>query len=200
MGFWNGTKRVARFVGVSMPASMFGINQLRMGNEHVADLYRSLTNPVCPECNQGTLALQRTPGDDTGMADQEFPWICTRCKQVYIASADVREVRKLVAVERNTQAARRMTVLQLEERASIRRNHVMRSRWLFGCCFCLAAGFLYMLASGATILLSLNWLALALSMFVYAMKASYRAWQVTTATIFVRGSFRHWLSHERWFV
>jgi len=200
MGVWNGTKRAAKFVAVTMPMSMFGINQLRMGQAQINDLYRSLTNPICPECNRGTLKLQRASEEQGGSHRDEHPWVCTRCGQVYLAPADKKQVKQLVAEERNKRAAAEMASMDEAERRALWRSHAIRSRWYFGSGLCLFGGFLYMLASGASLLLSANWLALGFVLFVYGLKASYRAWQVATGTLFQRGAFPLWLWNCKWFI
>mgnify|MGYP001056113911 CR=1 FL=1 len=204
MGLWSGTKRAAKFTFVSMPLSILGVNQLRAGNATITSLWKSVVSPACPECDQGVMLRQGSSADAVTEVEPDggvvtlYPWRCTKCSFGFLEVDDLKVVREGCIRHRNERVAAEMTTIEAEERAAIARGHRMQSRAFFGAAAVALIGFLYMLASGASFLLAVNWLSFAFLFWVFALKKSYRAWQVTTGTLFVEGAFWHWLKHEKW--
>lgn len=203
MGIWKAGKKAAKFTFVSMPLSILGINQLKMGNRQIADLWKSLSNPVCPECDKGVLVMQ---GDEGQVIDQQqdgttrhlHPWVCNSCGFAFLEENDVAKVRESAARYRNERVKADLTDMEYAEREKIARGHRLHSRAFFVASTLAAIGFIYMLASGAALLLALNWLSIAFALWVFGMKKSYRSWQVKTGHLFVDGAFWFWFKHEKW--
>ena len=205
MGIWKAGKKAAKFTFVSMPLSILGVNQLRMGNKHLSDLWKSLSNPVCPECDKGLLVMEE---DEPGVLDQQqdgtthdlHPWVCNKCGFAFLAESDVAKVREGASRYRNERVKVLLTSMEYAERQQIARGHCLHSRVLFVASLLAAVGFTYMLASGASLILALNWLSIAFALWVFGMKKSYRSWQVTTGNLFEEGAFWFWFKNEKWFV
>lgn len=50
-------KGAAKYVFVTIPAGILGVNTLRSNNQTIKALYESLRNPVCPKCAGGVLSI-----------------------------------------------------------------------------------------------------------------------------------------------
>ena len=57
-----------------------------------------------------------------------------------------------------------------------------------------------MLATGAGLLIALNWLSIGFALWVFGMKKSYRSWQVSSGQLFVEGAFWFWFQHQKWII
>ena len=205
MGIWKTGKKAAKFTLVSMPLSIFGVNQLKMGNQQISDLWKSLSYPVCPQCDEGILLLQDEETqtiDQKGNGQQQclFPWHCNKCGFAFLDEKNVSKVRDSAARYRNERVKSELTHMEYEERESFARAHKFHSRAFFIASTLAMIGFTYMLATGAQLLLSLNWLCIGFALWVFGMKKSYRSWQVKTGHLFVKGSFWSWFKHEKWLV
>jgi uncharacterized membrane protein len=198
-------KKVAKFTFVSMPLSFLGINQLKMGNQQITDLWRSISSPVCPECDKGVLIIQR---NESPIIDQQqndsprhlYPWVCNSCGFSFLEEDETDKVRKDAVLYRNERVKVDLTELEYNERNQIARRHQIHSRVFFIASLLTAIGFIYMLASGAPLLLAMNWFTIAFAVWVFGMKKSYRSWQVKTGHIFIEGAFLFWFKHEQWFI
>lgn len=197
-------KKVGKFAFVDMPLSLIGVNALKMGNKQIADLWKSLSYPVCPHCDKGVLQCQYDEQVLDQLTDgttrQLSPWMCNNCGFAFLAENDLNAVRKSAVRYRNERVKCQLTEMELAEREGIAKGHRLQSRAFFISSMLSVVGFIYMLASGAAFLLALNWLSIAFALWVFAMKKSYRAWQVTTGQLFVAGAFWFWFKHEKWLV
>lgn len=208
MGLFSAGKKVAKFTFISMPLSILGFNQLRMGNQQIKALWRSNFNPSCPECNSGILVKSEegeTVVDQPKGVDQSrilHPWTCSNesCRFAFLEEDDLKKVKDAARRYRNESVKASLTDMQYEEIERISKSHRMHSRAFFVACFIAAAGAFYMAATGSGILLALNWLSISFALWVFAMKKSYRSWQVKTGQLFVEGAFWFWFQTEKWIV
>lgn len=202
MSILGSGKKAAKFVFVSMPLSLFGINQLKMGNQQIADLWRSLTNPTCPVCDAGVLL--RSEGDantvDHETGHQLYPWACSHCGWGFLQVKSKKKVSEDCARYRGELIKAKLTNLEIVEREKYARAHRLHSRAFFITATLAVLGFLYMIASGAALILAFNWLCFALVAWIFGLKRSYRCWQLTTGTLFVKNSFWQWLKNEKWII
>lgn len=196
MGLWNTSKKVTKFTLVSMPLSILGINHLRMGYKQITDLWKSLSNPVCPNCYEGIMKAENS-GEEK--MDSLRPWVCNKCGFGFLDS-DLSSARKTAISYRNKREKTELAELPFSERENIARGHRFQSRAFFIASALALLGFFYLLASGARILIASNWLAVGVSLWFFGMKKSYRSWQCTTGSIFVNGSFWLWFKNEKWIV
>lgn len=205
MGLFSSGKKAAKFAFVTMPMAALGVNQLRMGNQHIKALWRSNFSPACPECERGVLL--KAEGDH-----QEFEqgpkgkmrvlhsWGCNNCDFALLEEDDVKKVKEHAARYRNERVKAQLTTIERDEIDRIARNHRLHSRAFFIASTVAIAGFVYMLASGAGILVALNWLSIGFALWVFGMKKSYRSWQVSTGQLFVEGAFWFWFQHQKWII
>ncbi|UXI68328.1 hypothetical protein [Tahibacter amnicola] len=191
MGVFGGIAKAAKFVVVSLPMQVLGAGQIRRNNSLIASLWRNLHNPVCPECQKAVLEP---------VGSEDGAWSCKNCRFTVADRNGIAAVREAAKGRRNELVRTMYAATDQDERKDIARRHRLVSR----CCFAGAAftvcGFLYYVATGASVILALNWLAFALVCWTHGMKRSYRSWQVLNGQLFVEGAFWVWLKEERWLV
>jgi len=194
------SKKAAKFVFVDMPLGVLGYSQLRLGNRVIRDLWSSVRSVVCPQCKQGVLV--RSPVDQPTTANDRntlHPWLCTQCDFAILQVADVRELRDSVRTMRNQEAVVLLGEMEFSARQKRMRQYAFQSRLFFAISFAAFGWFLFQVAAGASLVYSANIGSLGLACGAVALKASYRAWQLDTGTLFVEGSFLRFLRYERWF-
>lgn len=198
MGFFDRTKSAGKFVFFSMPARVFGIGQIRSNQETISALYQSLRNPVCPECSGGVLRLQDAGGAANESPDVQHVWSCNRCQFQVLGPRDAKALAPTLSALRQQRSLEQFDGLSQDERERYASRHTLHSRIFFGAAIAMVVGFVVMALGSSTVLLSLNWLALAGCMFIFGLKNSYRAWQVENGVLYVPGAFKSWFNNERW--
>ena len=203
MGLWKAIKKTSRFSFVQMPIAWLGAHQLKLGNRYIADLWKTFSNPKCPNCNNGVLVIHSNTFE-TDNSDQtktpRYLWQCHQCEFQIFAENDVKKLRKIVFEARTKHIQSELTTLQLDERAKITKGHQLQSRIYFTACLLVLIGFFYMIASGAAFIIALNYLAIAFVLFVFGIKKSYRYWQIQTGQLFIHNNFFYWFKNEKWFI
>jgi ribosomal protein S27AE len=190
MRFVNRAAKVAKYVTVTMPLSIFGW-QLNKGLfAWNRSMWTRTVNPTCPDCDAGVLLAQRqTEGGD---ARPLQAWACNRCG--FDGTRDAANRHRLA------RAQIAFGELSLAEREAFGRQHRIASRIFFAAAAVIGAHGIYLLASAAPFIIALNWMSFGMMFWVFGMKKSYRSWQVTTGHIFQDGAARHWFGHEKWLV
>ncbi|KRB40333.1 hypothetical protein [Acidovorax sp. Root70] len=197
MSIFGKAKGAAKYVFVTIPAGVLGVNTLRKNNQTIKALYDTLTNPLCPHCSGGVMRMQGAQeGDNTAMA---YTWACTKCDFMLLGGRDKDTVIPTLMAIREEQSLSVFDGLSAQERASVVKSHTLSSRIFLGAAVVFFLGFCWMLLQGSSLLLSINWAALALCMFVLFLKKSYRAWQVENGVLYVKGAFKSWFNNEKWF-
>ncbi len=199
MAILKKSKRAAKFVFVDMPLGALGFSQLRLGNRVILDLWRSWRGVTCPQCKRGILICQKdelVTGEDGSQV--QHPWLCSSCDFALLEVANITKVRDTVRSIRNQEAIEFFGELEFSARQKRARQYALQSRIFFVLATLAFGWFLYNFARGAGLIYSLNLASLGLACSAVAIKASYRSWQVETGTLFVEGSFFHFIKHERW--
>ncbi|ANN80898.1 hypothetical protein [Bordetella flabilis] len=200
MGILHRPRKAAKFVFVDMPLGVLGLSQLRLGNRLIRDLWASLRNVTCPQCKHGVLIRHSHERDSAAdVSDVRYPWACTHCDFLLLEVADKQAVRDTVRSMRNQEAVEALGDLEFSARQKRVRQYAIHSRIFFVLSVAAFGGFLYRLATGASLVYAANLASLGLACGAVALKASYRAWQVETGTLFVEGAFLRFLRNERWF-
>ena len=127
-------------------------------------------------------------------------WGCNNCDFALLEEDDVKQVKAHAARYRNERVKAQLTSIERDEIDRIARSHQLHSRAFFIASVIAAAGFIYMLASGAGILIALNWLSIGFALWIFGMKKSYRSWQVSSGQLFVEGAFWFWFQHQKWII
>lgn len=197
MAILKNAKRAGRFVFVDLPLGVLGYSQLRLGNRVIGDLWRSLRSVTCPQCNHGVL-LRQDDGQATSASDVKHPWTCSSCDFALLEGADWRSVRDTVRSIRQHQTLELLGQAETSSRQKRVRQYAMQSRIFFTLSFGTFGWFLYQLATGAGLIYSAHLASLAMAAGAVGLKASYRAWQVETGTLFQEGAFFRFLRNERW--
>jgi hypothetical protein len=73
-----------------------------------------------------------------------------------------------------------------------------RFYFLFGAC--VFAGFIHKWATGASVVIALSWMGIAVVLWLFAMKKSYHAWLIKNPSNMFTGAFKYWLSNEKWLI
>lgn len=203
MSFLKGAGKTARFAFVKVPMAILGVNQLKGGNQLIADLWRSLSNPVCPACDKGVMSI-KTEVDplydqsSDGTMQRLYPWSCKKCGWEFLETNDPRKVNAHCVQLRNERVKASLSTLEMAQREPIARSHKLHSRAYFTAFTITMLGAIYMTATGVSFITVANWLSMAFLFFVFGIKKSYRAWQVSTGNIFIEGSFWFWFRNEKW--
>ena len=199
MAILKKTRRAARFVFVDMPLGVLGYRVLKSNNQYIRDLWRSVRGISCPECRRGILLCRKDESvpDDKG-SGVLHPWMCTNCDFALLESADTKKVRATVRAMLNQEAIEAFGEMEFAVRQKHARRYAIQSRVFFTISAVLFVIFLYNLATGAGFLFSMNLASAGMACAAVGLKASYRSWQLDTSTLFVDGSFLHFLKHERW--
>ena len=205
MGLFSTGKKAAKFAFITMPMAALGVNQLRMGNQHIKALWQSSFNPACPECERGVLlqaegdhqAFEQNPNGKTRVLHR---WGCNNCDFALLEEDDIAKVRSNAARYRNERVKAQLTTIERNELDRIARSHQLHSRAFFIASLFAVVGFVYMLATGAGLLIALNWLSIGFALWVFGMKKSYRSWQVSSGQLFVEGAFWFWFQHQKWII
>ena len=205
MGFFDNGKKAAKFTFISMPMAILGVNQLKLGNQQIRALWRSNFSPTCPDCERGVLLKgdseqQEVEQSTSGEIRVLHRWACTNCGFAFLDEADIRKVRTSTARYRNERVKLQLTQMERDQMDTLARSHRLHSRCFFVASVFALLGSLYMIASGAGIMVALNWLSIGFMLWVFGMKKSYRSWQVTSGQLFVDGAFWFWFQTQRWII
>lgn len=201
MKLFSRTKTAAKFVFVSMPLSIFGINQIRLGNQWIRELWTNLRYPTCPACDNGliTPSEQENVDRENGKA-MLYAWQCNHCHWGFLETNDRKKVSAVCLRARGEVAKARVADMMSDERYAIARGHQLFSRTCFIVSALILCGAIYFIASGANLIVALNWMSMSFVLFVFGLKRSYRYWQITTNTLFEEGSFKRWFKFSKWIV
>ena len=201
MGIWSTSKKTAKFF-VSMPLSILGVGQIKAGNKNISDMWKSLANPVCPECGKGVLVMQNEQQNHAGQHFEKplYPWVCNRCPFSFLGEAKASKVSESTTRYRNERVKAVFLDMDHTELERIARGHCLHSRVFFLASVLTMIGFFYMLVWGSGAMLAANWFSIAFALWVFGMKRSYRSWQVRTGHLFFEGAFWFWFKHEKWLI
>lgn len=191
-----GAKRAARFTFVDMPLSILGWRHIQANNGYIRDLFRTLRNPQCPECGRGVMHLPAdTQPDDKAL----YGWECSaHCGFRVFAPQDPREIARIVEARMELRGKQRLAFLTDQQRGKLIRSHLLKSRAYWTADALVFFMFARQLATGAPVMVVLSVLSLCLLFSVYAIRWSYRAWQVRTGTLFVPGAFVRYVRDMLW--
>lgn len=209
MKIFKAAKKVGKFTFITIPLSLFSFHQLKIGNSVIKSLWQSINSPVCPHCDKGILEesdsidIEKLFIDTNDKIQHHNPhlkkYYCTKCDFSLINSNNeltlqIMSYRKIRFQKEITESGRG------KERNTLIQQHTHSSRILFFVSLSCFFGFLYLIVSGSSIIIAANWFCIAATLSILAMKKSYRAWQVETGNIFIKGAFIHWLTYGRWFI
>jgi hypothetical protein len=201
----RGAGKAAKFVFWSMPLSVFGIHHLMQGHRQMTAMWKTLANPICPSCDGGVLLKQDNPDDEDSTLEQTVQghnqlctWSCHQCGYTLLAPTQIDQAKSIAANMQQKRLAAELGEVGVEEREKLANKHCISSRIFYTCSIIVFVGFLYFIMSGKSIMLSVNWLAIAVMLWIFAMKRSYRAWQVISGRIFEKGTFLYWVKNEKW--
>lgn len=209
MRIFKTAKKVGVFTFITIPLSLLSFHQLKMGNSVIKSLWQSINSPVCPDCNKSileesdTIDIEKLFIDVKDSNETSNPhlkkYYCSKCNFSLISSSNeltlkIMSYRKIKFQKEIVESGRE------KERQSLIRQHTHSSRILFFFSLLGFLGFLYLIMNGSSIIIAANWFCIAATLSIFAMKKSYRAWQVETGNIFIKGAFIHWLTYGKWFI
>lgn len=203
MSFFGGVKRTGSAIFLGMPKAILGVSALRIGNSFVADAYRSLVNPRCPQCANGVMraAIQDAVNETAqGESNYLILWKCHSCAYGIFGPPELKKARDQAIGLRAAAFKERLSAMEQRQFLDIARSHRNHSRSYYAAAIGAWLGAGYMIASGASWMTVLNWAVIGFAVGTVGLTRAYRAWQAATGTFFVEGAFLQWLRTERWFV
>jgi hypothetical protein len=187
----------ARFVLVTMPAAVVGWEMNKGLFGWIKSMAVRSFNPPCPQCDKGVL-IKNSAGESPD--GQLHAWQCNACQHQILAKDDVAEVREISRRMRNDQVRDALSTMDLAERETVSRSRRRASRIFYGMAALLFCTFVWMLATGTSLVIAANWASMSFMFAVFGLKQAYRSWQVLSGHVFQRGSFGYWFRNERWLV
>lgn len=186
----------ARFAFVTMPAAVVGWEMNKGLFGWIKSMAVRSFNPPCPQCDRGVLVK-----DSAGQGDgQLHAWRCMACQHQILAGDSVAEVRDMSRRMRNEHVRDALSTMDLAERESVARSRRWASRIFYAMAALLFTTFVWMVATGTSLVIAANWASMSLMFSVFGLKQAYRSWQVVSGHVFQRGSFGYWFRNERWLV
>jgi uncharacterized membrane protein len=198
--------KAAKFTFVTAPLSIFGWQLNKRLFMWLRSFWSRSVNPACPKCDEGVLISQSSVAPVFDQSEggerprQLYPWVCNHCGFAMLETLAPKAVREVAGRLRMERARSVFSELELHERSQFAQKHQVASRIFFGVSALVFIGCIYMIATGASLILSLNWASFAFMFWVFGMKRSFRAWQVLSGHIFEQGAARYWLAHEKWLI
>ena len=190
-------KSAGRFIFISMPLKLFGWNQLTSNHSLIKSLLSDLRSPICPICETGTLTIYQDEKIINPSISNSNIYACTKCS--YSLNCSKEELKTLIINERSKKYEKFSNDIHNKEHLSkIVKTHIITSRLFYFISFCILFFAFYLIVTGKPWLIAINYLSITLTVFLYAMKRSYRAWQILTGNLFIKNSFVKWLMNGRW--
>ena len=186
MGLWNGAKKTLRFIAVDLPSGVLGTKTLRRNNEHIKDMYNTLTLPQCPYCSNGVL-----------QQISDTAWQCHDC-HASIPGRSKNEVQLFISQLQQTRYEEEG--LSDEQRNKGLRHHTISARAYYAITLLCLGYFIYGLAAGESILVVSARLLIGLAFLVNGIKNAYRAYQFREDKFFIEGEFYQWFKRGQWWV
>jgi hypothetical protein len=221
---FNRVRKAGKFVFVDVPAGVFGwkLNKSLFGS--IRHMAASSVNPACPMCDGGILFRS-----DDGVADKsadsgedvQYAWTCQSaegrksaaqarraglppgtggCGYALLGAHSLGEVRAVATRIRGERAVAALSVMEREERAQIARRHMLGSRLFYAVATCTFLWAMKLLASHASLIVVVDWLAFSFMFSVLGLKRAYRCWQVGEGHLFEAGAFARWFREGKWLV
>lgn len=193
-------KSAGRFFFVSMPLKIFGWNQLKAGNSIIKSLWSDFHDPICSRCETGTISYVSRKGADESLDNNErniHIYSCSKCGYTINCTKD--ELKQHIISDRNEKYKSYSSDSRNQKQLSKTvRNHIFTSRCVYVISLCFLFYSCYLIGSGKPWLMVINYLSITATTCIYAMKRSYRAWQILTNHLFIPNSFIKWLMNGRW--
>lgn len=193
-------KSAGRFFFISMPLKIFGWNQLKSGNSIIKSLWSDFHDPVCSRCETGTISSVEKKTVNNPLENKQkhiHTFACSKCG--FSIDCTKEELSEHIITDRNNKYKVYSSDLKNQEQLSKTvRNHIVTSRFVYIISLCFLFYSCYLIGSGKPWLMVINYLSITITTCLYAMKRSYRAWQILTNHLFIPNSFIKWLMNGRW--
>lgn len=189
-------KKAAKFTFVSMPLSIFGWRNISTNHQHLKDLVNTIRNPHCPMCDKGVMFVSKDAEPDENAL---YPWTCSgNCGFGVFTHRDQNSINKVLLPLITKKGRAKLNGMSEEEQRGLIKSHTRQSRifWVFSALCPLIA--LYSFVTGSVTLTCIGILSMMLPFSTLAIKWSYRAWQVRTGTLYVKGAFKQFIERGLW--
>jgi len=174
-------------------------------------IWRSVRNPVCPDCGGDILKRSDGKTDPEGspdIIDQHkdgkneilFAWACDKCGFQLLGESRPEKIMSRVIRYRNEHIKEQRSKIPDPEATRLIARHRLASRFYFLLGVCVFAGSIHKFTMGAGMVISLAWMGVSAIFWLFGMKKSYHAWLVTTSNLFSSGVFKFWLLNEKWLI
>ncbi|MDT3723009.1 hypothetical protein [Pseudomonas oryzihabitans] len=196
MKLWQRTKKAAKFSFVSMPLSILGWRNISNNHEYLKDLVSSIRNPHCPMCEKGVMHVSKDASPDSNAL---YPWTCSAgCGFAVFTQRDQASINQVLLPIITQKGRAQLNGMSEAKQEQLIRSHTRQSRmfWILAAmCFLLA---LYDIASAGLTPSVIGTVSVAFPFSILAIKWSYRAWQVRTGTLYVKGAFKKFFLRGLW--
>lgn len=196
MTILKNTKKAVKFAFVSMPLSIFGWRNISSNHQHLKDLVSTFKNPHCPVCDKGVMFVHNDAHADENAL---YPWTCSQgCGFGVFTQRDLGSINKVLLPLITKKGRAKLNGMSEEEQAELIKAHTRQSHmfWIFAALCILIA--LYSFATGTLTVTCVSILSMTVPFSIYAIKWSYRAWQVRTGTMYVEGLFKRYVKSGLW--
>lgn len=214
---FNRTKKVGKYILVSIPSKIIGLESIKNNNRIVKRQYQLLNAPICPYCTTAKMELDTNKEGrhrtfkilDENEKEIEFGvdlyyWNCLnpKCRAYELLPLDKIDAKKWAQTMQNSFASERINNLSNSEYNTNIKSHIFYSRLFYTAALCCFIYLIYcILFTDAPLLrILIPYTAIIIAFFVNGMRRSYRYWQLKNKIIFQDGSFKKWLYKGRWIV
>ncbi|MDR3157624.1 MAG: hypothetical protein LBU11_01140 [Zoogloeaceae bacterium] len=194
MGFFTktvtGVAKGAKFVFWGMPKRIIGYDTLRANNKYIRDMYTTLSNPRCPDCDSGVLIIDGGAAPEEHDHHTHYYWRCSRnCGFSLLAPNNKKEVANIVQTRRQQRVLDNFGHMELTDRLNIIKWHERKAMLYMTVAAAFFLFFAYRIAMGVSIFYASGPLFMSFAFVCIGMRWNYRAWQVRESRLFVEGSF-----------
>lgn len=187
-------KGIAKSVFLDIPSILFGMKYIKNNNKVIKNIYLSLNNPLCPECNKSALLSKPLLTDND---EGKCIWSCANCSFYIVAEKDKNLIKRTVNQIRKESFLFNVSEDDLKNSS---KKHLYASRVMYLFSILTFIGALNMIVKMVSFIIIIDWLCISLVFFIFGLKSSYRHWQAETGNVFVPGSFNKWFRNEKWII
>lgn len=198
--FGKRTKKALKYSLIDMPKSVFGWNQFQKNNKLIGAMFQSITSITCPQCRKGGIRHDHELEMEIRGNETLYPYSCTHCDFAILAPKGKRNLKETIDRIRITIDKERIAKIDNTTAGTIARSHQKYSRIFHALSIACIMTMLYCVATNKSNLIAANWFFIGFMFWFQGIAKSYRYWQVTTNTFFIKGSFLRWFKDGKWYI
>jgi hypothetical protein len=190
-------RKTSRWVFIRLPARIVGTGHMANNHAVIRDLFRSLTNPQCPDC-RATLTLAQQAPNAT-----EQTWYCQRCSFAINSVLSPRDLSRFLINEyvlpvAQAQATHFFTDNDSKTLLRQARRHERGAWTSLAAMTALLAYLIYAVATNHPLLQLIGIAAMVAPLSAYYLKYRYRGWQIRHRKLFQPNGFLAYVKSGQW--